>query len=199
MSPLSMKETLLVVEHCEKGLSEWLTLEYRHAANIWPRHTLFTNVKSPATAAKLRAYGEVTREKANDHLAGHRCLILDPKAAAPLTPHDFTGLYAVIIGGILGYKTPRGRTKALISDHSSFETRHIGSIQLTIDGAAFVAKAIALGMTLEDIEIAYEVEITHNPVHSTVLPFGYPVIDGKPIITPGLIEYLTRDEETKKT
>ena len=194
-----MKEALLVVEHCEKGLSDWLTLEYRHAANIWPRHTLFTNVTAPRTAAKLHAYGDVTTEKANDHLTGHRCLILDPKATVPLTPRDFTGLYAVIIGGILGYKTPRGRTKKLISDHSSFETRHIGPIQLTIDGAAFVAKAIALGMKLEDIEIVYEVEITHDPVHSTVLPFGYPVVDGKPIITPGLIEDPTRDEDTTET
>jgi len=185
-------ETTLAIEHCERGLSDWLTLEYRHAAAIWTPYVLFTNVKTQTVATKLRALGKVTNKSANDHLKGRRCLILDPKATTPLTTKDFAGLHAVIIGGILGYKNPRGRTKALISDHSTFETRHIGPIQLTIDGAALVAKAIALGMTLKNIEIAYEVEITHDPVHSTILPFGYPILDGKPIITPGLIDYLTR-------
>jgi ribosome biogenesis SPOUT family RNA methylase Rps3 len=184
--------TTLAIEHCEQGLSDWLALEYRHAANVWKDHTFFTNVKSATTAARLRQLGTVTSTPVNEYLAGKRCLILDPKATAPLSPEDFKGLDAIIIGGILGFKNPRGRTKTLISDHSRFETRHIGSIQLTIDGAAVVAKAISLGMKLEDIEIAYEIEITHDAVHSTILPFGYPVFEGKPIITPGLVEYLTR-------
>jgi ribosome biogenesis SPOUT family RNA methylase Rps3 len=45
-------------------------------------------------------------------------------------------------------------------------------------------------MRLEDIEIAREVEIKHDSVHSTILPFGYPVIDNHLVITPGLVEYL---------
>jgi len=192
-------ETLLVIEHCERGLSDWLTLEYRHAAHLWPAHTLFTNVTAKTAQKKLQTFAQTTSNKANDYLQGQHCLILDPTATTPLTPKDFKSLDAIIIGGILGYKNPRGRTKTLISDHSTFQTRHIGPVQLTIDGAALVAKAIALGMKLADIEIAYEVEITHDPVHSTILPFGYPIIDGTPIITPGLIEYLTRDNETTKT
>ena len=66
-------------------------------------------------------------------------------------------------------------------------------MQLTIDGAVFVAKQIALGKKLNDIEIAYELEIIHDPIHSTILPFGYPIVNDKPIITPGLIEYLSED------
>jgi ribosome biogenesis SPOUT family RNA methylase Rps3 len=184
--------TTLAIEHCETRLSDWLTLEYTHAANVWKNHTLFTNVKSTATATRLRQLGTVTNTPANQYLAGKHCLILDPKATTPLSPDDFKKLDAIIIGGILGFKNPRGRTKTLISDHSIFETRHIGPTQLTIDGAAVVAKAISLGMNLKDIEIAYEVEITHDPVHSTILPFGYPVFEGKPIITPGLLDYLTK-------
>jgi len=182
-----MKQTLLVIEHCERGLSDWLTLEYRHAAHLWPAHTLFTNVTAKTTQKQLQTFAQTTPNKANLYLQGRHCLILDPTATTPLAPKDFISLDAIIIGGILGYKNPRGRTKTRISDHS------------TIDGAALVAKAIALGMKLADIEIAYEVEITHDPVHSTILPFGYPIIDGTPIITPGLIEYLTRDNETTKT
>lgn len=189
--------TLLVVEHCERGLSDWLFLEYRHAATIWEPDVLFTNVSSKTATTKLLALGHVTREPVNTHLKGRRCIILDPKATTPLSTRDFTRLHAIVIGGILGYKNPRGRTKTLISDHSSFETRHIGPIQLTIDGAALVAKAVALGLRIKDIEIAYEVEITHDAVRSTILPFGYPILEGNPIITPGLIEYLTRKDEQK--
>lgn len=184
--------TTLVIEHCEPGLSDWLALEYKHASTVWKDHTIFTNVKSQVTAAKLRQLGTVTHIPCNEYLKDQHCLILDPKASRALTASDFKGLDSIIIGGILGFKNPRGRTKTLISDHSHFKTRHIGPIQLTIDGAAVVAKAINLGMKLEDIEIAYEVEIQHNTVHSTVLPFGYPVFDGNPVITPGLLEYLTK-------
>jgi ribosome biogenesis SPOUT family RNA methylase Rps3 len=56
----------------------------------------------------------------------------------------------------------------------------------------FVAKAIYLGLNLKDIEIAREIEIIHDSVHSTILPFGYPIIEDKPVITPGLIQYLSK-------
>ena len=71
------------------------------------------------------------------------------------------------------------------------ESRNIGKTQLSIDGAVFVAKAIMLGMRLEEIEIASELEIMHDDGHSTILPFGYPIVDGKVILTPGLVEYLS--------
>jgi len=190
--------TLLAIEHCEPNLSPWLTLEYTHAANVWSHHTIFTHVTKPTTTKTLHNLGDVTTAKANDYFKGKNCLILDPKASTPLAPKDFNNLDAIIIGGILGFKTPRGRTKKLISDHSTFATRHIGPIQLTIDGAAVVAKAIQLGMPLKDIEIAYEVEVTHDDVHTTILPFGYPVFEGHPIITPGLIDYLTNNESATK-
>ena len=93
---------------------------------------------------------------------------------------------------VLHIRKPKGRTKKLISDKSDFETRHLGKLQLSIDGAVFVTKAICLGLNLKDIEIACEIEIIHDSVHSTILPFGYPIIENKPIITPGLIEYLTK-------
>jgi ribosome biogenesis SPOUT family RNA methylase Rps3 len=110
----------------------------------------------------------------------------------PLTPKDCHECDVIVIGGLLGFERPKGRTKTMISAASRFETRHLGSIQLSIDGAAFVARAICLGMRLQDIEIAREIEIKHDSVHSTILPFGYPVIDNHPVITPGLVEYLAR-------
>ncbi|MBE3139189.1 MAG: hypothetical protein IMZ53_01245, partial [Thermoplasmata archaeon] len=29
------KQPLLIIEHCEPKLSEWLLLEYKHAVKLW--------------------------------------------------------------------------------------------------------------------------------------------------------------------
>lgn len=186
------KQPILVIEHCEPELSEWLMLEYKHAAKLWDDKILFTNACNGKTAKVLRSLGMVEKKKAKEVFCDKNCIVLDPQSKKPLTTKDFVHLDAIIVGGILGYEKPQGRTKKLLSDKSGFETRHIGKIQLTIDGAVFVAKAISLGMKLSDIEITYEIEIVHDSIHSTVLPFGYPIIDNKPVITPGLIEYLVK-------
>lgn len=185
------KQPLLIIEHCEPRLSEWLLLEYKHASKLWSRNLVFTRVVDKKTSAALQKLGSVRNEKAKTVFSGKPCIVLDPQAKKPFTPKDCSHIDAVIIGGLLGYETPQGRTKTLISGTSGFQTRHLGKLQLSIDGAAFVTKAICLGLNLKDIEIAREVEVVHDTVHSTILPFGYPVIDDKPIITPGLIQYLT--------
>jgi len=187
------KHALLVIEHCEPELSEWLILEYKHAAKIWPGETLFTKVNDKKNITELKKLGRVEKHKAKEVLHDKKCIVLDPQAEKPLTKKDFSKIDAIIVGGILGYEKPKGRTKKMISEKSGFETRHLGKTQLTIDGAVFVAKAISLGLKLSDIEIANEIEIVHDNVHSTILPFGYPIINNKPVITPGLIEYIARN------
>jgi ribosome biogenesis SPOUT family RNA methylase Rps3 len=134
----------------------------------------------------------VKKENAKDLYSDKKCIVLDPQAKKPLTPNDCTSTDALIVGGLLGYEKPQGRTKTLISTSSGFHTRHLGSLQLSIDGAVFIIKAICLGLKLSDIEIAKEIEIIHDTVHSTILPFGYPIIENTPVITPGLIEYLSK-------
>lgn len=186
------KQPLLVLEHCEPALSDWLLLEYQHAARIWNNHIVFTRVTKKKDTSILKKMGCVEKGKASDIFANKKGIILDPLAKKPLTHQDCSQCDILIIGGILGYEEPKGRTKKMISDHAPFATRHLGSIQLSIDGSAFVAKAISLGIPLQDIEIASEIEIVHDSVHSTILPFGYPIIDNKPIITPGLIDYLKK-------
>jgi ribosome biogenesis SPOUT family RNA methylase Rps3 len=183
---------LLIVEHCEQTLSEWLLLEYKHTAKLWKNNLLFTRVTDDKTKKILEQLGSVKKEKAKDLYKGKHCIVLDPQAKKPLTPHDCTLAEALIIGGLLGYEKPKGRTKTLISTASGFQTRHLGPLQLSIDGAAFVIKAISLGLPLKDIEIAKEVEIIHDSVHSTILPFGYPIVENKPVITPGLVAYLSK-------
>ena len=186
------KKPILVIEHCEPLLSEWLELEYKHSVKLWAGETLFTRVTDKKSTNFLKKIGRVDKQKAKEVLHDKKCIILDPKAKKPLTTADFSKIDAIIVGGILGYEKPKGRTKKLISDKSGFETRHLGKTQLTIDGAVFVTKAISLGLKLSDIEIAREIEIIHDKVYSTILPFGYPIINNKPVITPGLVEYIAR-------
>jgi ribosome biogenesis SPOUT family RNA methylase Rps3 len=187
------KLPFLVIEHCEPMLSEWLLLEYKHSAKLWDRNLVFTRVIDNKTARVLQKLGTTQKEKAKDIFSNKKCIVLDPQAKKPLTPKDCKRCDAIIIGGLLGYENPHGRTKKLISDKSGYETRHLGKFQLSIDGAVFVTKAICLGLDLKDIEIAKEIEIIHDQIHSTILPFGYPVIENKLVITPGLIKYLTQE------
>jgi ribosome biogenesis SPOUT family RNA methylase Rps3 len=186
------KHPLLIIEHCEPAISEWLLLEYKHIAKLWNGNLQFTRVTDSKTKKILEKLGSVSREKAKDLYKGKSCIVLDPQAKKPLTPHDCAGADALIIGGLLGYEKPQGRTKTLISSTSGFPTRHLGPLQLSIDGAAFVIKAINLGLPLKDIEIAKEIEIIHDSIHSTILPFGYPIVENKPVITPGLVKYLSK-------
>jgi len=188
-----VKKPLLVIEHCEPFLSEWLLLEYKHSIKIWGKNTVFTNVTEKKFINILKTITKTEKKNVKEFLKNKNCIVLDPQSKKTLKTNDFTKLDAIIIGGILGYEKPKGRTKKLISDKYKFQTRNIGKIQLTIDGAVYVAKEIALGKKLKQIEIANELEIIHDSVHSTILPFGYPIEKNKPIITPGLIEYITKD------
>lgn len=186
------KPPLLVIEHCEPYLSEWLLLEYTHAVKIWEDDIVFTRVTEQLTAQKLKKLGRINKKKAQDVFSQKKCIILDPQANKPLTTSDCGKFDVIVVGGLLGYEKPKGRTKKMISDSSRFDARHLGQLQLSIDGAVFVTKAIFLGLNLDDIEIAQEIEIVHDAVHSTILPFGYPIINNTPMITPGLVEYLTK-------
>ena len=183
----------LIIEHYEQELSKWLYLEYKNSIKIWGKNTIFANVKDKKIYEELKNIGQVEKNNAKKILKNKRCIILDPQSKKTLTTNDFSKTDAIIIGGILGYKNPIGRTKKLISDKYKYETRNIGSKQLSIDGAVFVAKAIFLGLKLKDIEITYEVEIVHDKIHSTILPYGYPILKNKPMITPGIVELITKD------
>jgi ribosome biogenesis SPOUT family RNA methylase Rps3 len=187
-----MKESpILVIEHCESTLSPWLLLEYKNVAKLWDGTLVFTRVTEKKTARVLQKYGRIEPRKAMDVFSKKRCLILDPQAKTPFLSRDCQTHDVIIVGGLLGYEKPRGRTKKMITDETRFPTRHLGERQLSIDGAVFVIKAVCLGLSLKDIEIAHEVEIIHDSIHSTILPFGYPMIDGNPMITPGLVKLLS--------
>src|SRR5512136_1390886 len=123
------KEPLLVIEHCEPALSEWLLLEYKHTAKLWKKNLVFTKVVDKKTLNILQKLGSVKKERVKNVFSNKKCIILDPQAKKPLTPKDCSDADLIIIGGLLGYEKPHGRTKRLISDTSGFTTRHLGKLQ----------------------------------------------------------------------
>ncbi|MBI4393414.1 MAG: hypothetical protein HY556_06425 [Euryarchaeota archaeon] len=184
----------LVIENCELRLSHWLELEYVHAVDLWSEGRLgrvtFTSVHGDAMTSRLRRLANVRPEDAGVHLRGRKAVVLDPTAAQELSAEDFETHDAVVVGGILGTETFDGRTGRLVTSKLDATLRHLGPIQLPIDMAVFTAKYIRLGGRLADLEFTTELEIDHDGVTSTFLPYGYPVVDGKVIITPGLVDYL---------
>jgi len=180
----------LYVENCEE-YSEWLKLEYLHCIASW-ENIVFTNVSS----AKLH---DTLLKKANVYtssLAGlkefepKKTVVLDPAAKKPFRTEDADRFQAIVVGGILGSEGFTGKTGKLLTGKLGCQARNLGKVQLSIDSAVVVTKLIALGMKLEDIKLSTELEILHDDGGSTTLPYGYPVLKGKLIFTPGLMEYL---------
>jgi ribosome biogenesis SPOUT family RNA methylase Rps3 len=187
-----MDDITLVIEHCEPQVSEWLMLEYRHASKIW-ENVVFSNVKSKEARRKLAPIGRVEKVPFYELFKAEEMIILDPKGSEKLETRDFESAKAVVIGGILGYSQPLGRTQKLISSKvKGAKVRNLGEKQLTIDTATLVARMIYGGMKLEDIDITSEVEIVQSENERTVLPYGYVILDKKVLLTPGLIEYLSQ-------
>lgn len=184
---------MLIIANCEEELSEWLWLEYKHASEIWDGDVVFTHVPADmkgrlATIGKVddRHFSEIFKD----------IIVLDPEAEEPLSPADFSDSEGVVVGGILGYDVPKGRTGELITDTAPLaKVRHLGEKQLPIDQAALAAKLVSMGSLLEDIDITEAVEIMINDIESVELPYGYVVMDGKVLLTPGLVDYLSKDSE----
>jgi ribosome biogenesis SPOUT family RNA methylase Rps3 len=185
---------LFVIEHLEPKLSEWLRIEYSHAARIVGRkRLLITNVKKKSEFRKLAKIAHVEHESAREMFKHHEFIVLDPRARKKLSPHDFQSKKAVIIGGILGDDPPLGRTRELLTKTlQKTPTRNLGKKQLSIDGATYVAKRVSEGKLLRDIPLQHGLEIQVSEVYSIFLPYAFPLARGKPLISSELISYLKR-------
>jgi len=182
---------LMVIENNEEELSEWLLLEYKHCLDIWG-NILFSNI--PISWKQNNVFINSIANHIYDEYRDKTFIVLDPLAEEELSTHDFYGVDGIIVGGILGNEKFTGKTKKYISDNvKNKKVRNLGKIQLPIDISVFVAKMIYLGVPLKSIELTKEVELEWGEGESTILPYGYPIIDGKIIITPGLIEYLKKN------
>ncbi len=180
-----------IIEHAEERISEWMELEYRHSANIVGENLLFTNVKNPADLEKIKKFARAEEKSCVEFLKGKKAVVLEPQATQMLSKEDFSENGAIIIGGILGDANPRGRTKDLITEKLDCIPRSLGKYQLSVDGAVFLARKTEEG---KDCEVADRPEIELSESHSVTLEYAIPVFEGKPVLTPGLLEYLKREE-----
>jgi ribosome biogenesis SPOUT family RNA methylase Rps3 len=183
----------LVIENLEPKRSSWLMMEYRHACSLWGGEVQFTNVRDRRLQRDLqRISGAHVSARSFRDLDLGEAVVLDPKAGKPLTAADCKSFDTVVVGGILGGDKMRGRTRDLITKRAKVPARHLGAIQLPIDIAVFAARAIALGAKLEDLEFTNGLTVRYRDGMDIELPYGYPVVRKKVIVTPGLVDYLAK-------
>ncbi len=186
-----MKQTY-IIEHLEPKLWPWCIIEYKHISKIVGKNNLlFTNLKK-TDFKKLNKYGKVSDNKAREFSLKNACL-LDPESKKTLTSKEAKKYSYFIFGGILGDYPPRKRTKSELTRFiKNTKIRNLGKHQLSTDNAVFVVKQLCNGKNLEDIKFQDEVEIKINKIESTILPFKYPIVNGKPNISKELVKYLKK-------
>jgi ribosome biogenesis SPOUT family RNA methylase Rps3 len=66
---------------------------------------------------------------------------------------------------------------------------------MSTDNAVYVVKQIAEGKKLSDLSFQDEVEIKTGKKDSIILPYRYAVVNGKPLISKKVVEYLKNKKE----
>lgn len=193
---MTIPKPVFVIEHLESEIGKWLLFEYEHASEIVGKNRLmFTNVKKEEWQQLLSRFGMVEEKSAAQIFRPEKVIVLDPKAELPLTPEDFAGKEAVIVGGILGDHPPKGRTRKLLTTRfPKAAARNIGKSQFSIDGAVYVARLVSEGKPLEAIPVQRGLSLKLNQYGEVYLPYAYPLRDGKPVISKKLVAYLLSDE-----
>jgi len=184
---------IFIIEHLEPKLFPWCIIEYKHISKIVGKNNVwFTNIKEKDTK-KLNKYGKVSTNSLKEIKLDNLC-ILDPESKKTLLSKDKDKFKYFVFGGILGDYPPRKRTQEeLTKFFPKAQIRNIGKDQFSTDNAVFVVKEILNGKSLKNITFQEGVEIKINDIESTILPFKYPLVNGKPNISPELIEYLKKD------
>jgi len=198
-----MKKPLIAIEHLENHLSRWIKAEYEHAKNLLGERLVVTNAGGFCNDISVIVGGGACFRESILQLRGvlykdpRRVIVLDPKAANGLTPGDAQSAEVLVIGGILGDHPPRGRTWEMLTRTAlkhGMQTRNLGPLQLSIDGAAYVAWRIAEGSHLHEIELAVEpvieVDLGDGLVREIMLPYAYPVVDGRVLISEKVLALL---------
>lgn len=181
---------IYILEHLDNELFPWSLIEYKRISkfigknNIW-----YTNIEEK-DKKKLEKYGKVFTQSVKDMNLKETC-ILDPEATITLSPDDKNKFKYIIIGGILGDYPPKKRTEELITSFMpNSEKRDLGKEQLSTDNAAYVAHEILSGTPLSKIKFIDNPEIEINEIESVSLPFRYPLVKGKALMSKQIIKHL---------
>ncbi|NPA47037.1 MAG: hypothetical protein GXO14_00140 [Thermococci archaeon] len=183
----------LLIEHLEE-ISDWLLLEYRHVAEWWGDRLVFTNVPEE-DRKRLAELGSVLKDSVVDFpFDRSEMIVLDPQAEEELRPEEIGDRTLIVVGGILGDAVPRGRTKKFITSRmKGVRVRNIGRPQYSIDGAAIVAKLIAEGAGVSDIDYEENPTIKLDEFSEITFHYAVPRVNGELLLTPGLLELQRRE------
>lgn len=186
-----MGKPIFIIEHLEPRVFRWCIIEYKHISSIvGKQHIWFTNIRRGSKV--LEKFGKVIKKSVRDLGLQNAC-VLDPDADKTLIPSEAGKFDYFIFGGILGDYPPKQRTKVELTPFiKNAAVRNIGKEQLSTDNAVFVVNEIIKGRKLEDIKFEDKIEIKIKETESVGLPFRYPILNGKPNISPELITYLKR-------
>ena len=181
---------IYIIEHLEPKLWTWCIIEYKNISKIVGKRNLwFTNIKGEGK--ELEKYGHVFRKSVSEMKLKNAC-ILDPEAAKQLEPKEAKKFKYFIFGGILGDFPAKKRTKKELTFKVKGEARNIGKKQFSTDNAVYVVKEIVKGRELGKMKFKNKFELKLGRYHSVILPFYYPVVNGNPLMSGELVEYLKR-------
>ncbi|MCE4606981.1 MAG: hypothetical protein F7B59_06625 [Desulfurococcales archaeon] len=187
----------IVIENMEPP-GEWILLELLHAHQTVGDKLVITNTSKELEEQirrKTRNPPRMLDKPAHQYCKGRKTIILDPDARLPLTPSEAREADCIIIGGILGDHPRKHRTREITRRTPWAAARSLGPLQLTIDGATYLANMILKGKTLEEIPLIENPEIPiETPLGTTeiTIPYAYPEQNGEPLLSPGLKKYLSR-------
>ncbi len=183
-----------IIEHLEPRLYKWCALEYEHISSIVGKGNLiFTNVKTDYQIKTLSLLGTAYKDNIGmlvaTKLKGLRLALLDANATKTLTPND--GFDGLIFGGILGDDPPRGRTLEELGS-LGLPLRNLGTKQMPTDSAVYAAKKIISGTPFESLDFMDGIELEMGKMDSVILPFRYVLVNGKPLVSKKLWDYMRR-------
>ncbi len=185
---------IYIIEHLEPSLFKWCLIEYKHISmtvgksNLW-----FTNIKRKTKASKqLSKYGKVFKCSVKNMNLDNAC-VLDPESPITLSPNNSKEFKYFIFGGILGDYPPKKRTKKELTKFVyKAKSMNIGKKQFSTDNAVYVTWKIAHGKSLEMMKFQNKLELPINKIETVILPYLYPLVNGKAHISDELIRFIKR-------
>lgn len=181
---------IFIIEHLEPKLWPWCIIEYKHISKtVGKKNLWFTNIPH-SQIKKLAKFGKVFTQSVKSMKLENAC-VLDPESETALTPKNSSPVEYFIFGGILGDNPPKKRTTPELTKFlPNAKVFNIGKPQMSTDNAVYVVKKIIDGTPLEKIPFQDEIEIQLNKIESTILPYRYALVNGKPFYSKELIKYL---------
>ncbi|MEK6899131.1 MAG: SAM-dependent methyltransferase [Nanoarchaeota archaeon] len=183
-----------IIEHLEPKLWKWCEIEYKNISKLVGKENVwFTNIKD--NGRKLVSYGKVFGKSVRTMQLKNSC-ILDPDAKETLTPEIAKNYEYFIFGGILGDEKFNWRTRDELTKYmKNIPAFNLGNGQFSTDNAVLVTNEIIKGKELGEIEFKDELEIKIKKGESIILPYRYPLINGRAQISSELVRYLKKKKD----